>query len=136
MGGQSESVSLLICGCVGSTNTRSRHRKRGCRNTGTEMSGFTAAACKMSGSDPRAEQYSEIAMVAMDKRDFVSAIKAYQAAMELAPGDKVYPYALGKALHAHGNPQGAAQMYMHSLAIAPDWGAPRAALEQLGATQR
>merc|ERR1712166_327232 len=102
----------------------------------TEMSGFTAAACKMSGSDPRAEQYSEIAMVAMDKRDFVSAIKAYQAAMELAPGDKVYPYALGKALHAHGNPQGAAQMYMHSLAIAPDWGAPRAALEQLGATQR
>jgi len=117
------------------------------------MSGFTAAACKMSGSDPRAEQYSEIAMVAMDKRDFVSAIKAYQAAMELAPGscaagtshyliqlfscrDKVYPYALGKALHAHGNPQGAAQMYMHSLAIAPDWGAPRAALEQLGATQR
>jgi tetratricopeptide (TPR) repeat protein len=94
---------------------------------------MSSAFGKLPGDDtnPRAEALSEKAQGLFEAGDFAAAAAHYRAAAQVAPQDKVYPYALGVSLAAAGDRQRAADAYRQSIALAPEWNAPRLALGKL-----
>ena len=93
-----------------------------------------SAAASALAPNPEAERYSEKGHLLLQQGNVSAAKDHFFRAVQLTKGkDKVYAFALAQAELANKNISGAVEAFQLAHKAAPEWFAPKEALEMLGA---
>eukprot|EP00943_MAST-04B_sp_MAST-4B-sp1_P003438 g3438.t1 len=93
-----------------------------------------SAAASALAPNPEAEKYSEQGHVLLQRGNAAAAVDHFAHAVKLTNGkDKVYAFALAQAQLANKNINGAIDAFQLAHRAAPEWFAPKEALQMLGA---
>ena len=94
-----------------------------------------SAAASALAPNPEAERYSEQGHAHLQRGNAAAARDNFFRAVQLTEGkDKVYAFALGQSQLANNNISGAIEAFQVAHRAAPDWFAPKEALQMLGAS--
>ena len=92
-----------------------------------------SAAASALAPNPEAEKFSEQGHVLLQRGNTAAAVEHFAQAVKLTNGnDKVYAFALAQAQLANKNINGAIDAFRLAHRAAPEWFAPREALQMLG----